>query len=240
MKSTIGHRTHVTIRWGALLIALTVTIASLLQAATIKPALATDSDGYPWPLAPCADSGTVLGQTTGSGYWCSGYNWGESPCPTNDGYCTSGNLMNGYYLYDQWGEGFRNCVSYTAWKLSTEFGINPSSWGNGKDWNNSALAAHYTDDTSPQIGDIAQWDASQNNSFGHVAYVYNVVNGVASYDEYNYAMDGTFDSTKTSTSQGAPNHWIHFGTPPPTNPLRIGEITTGGVGPLSWRGESVR
>jgi len=230
MKSIIGHRTHITVRWSALLIALTVTMASLLQAATIKPAFA-DTGSYPWPLAPCADSGAVLGQTTGTGYWCSGYNWGESPCPSGDGFCTSNWLMNGYYLLDQWGEGFRNCVSYTAWKLNQQFGINTTNWGNGKDWNNSALAAHYTDDTSPQIGDIAQWDATPSNSFGHVAYVYNVVSGVASYDEYNYARDGTFDSSQTSTTQGAPTHWIHIGTvATPTSAMPISsQLTAGGV-----------
>lgn len=89
---------------------------------------------------------------------------------------------------------------YTAYKLSTVFSVNPSSWGNGADWNNSALAHGYTDDMSPQIGDIAQWDATAQNQWGHVAYVYNVVSGVAYYDEYNYAADGNFLSSYTSTS----------------------------------------
>src|SRR5712692_7200149 len=207
-------------RWATLLVVLTVTAASLLQIADIKPAFASYSNTYPWGSAPCAASGSNLGKTSGTGYWCSGYNWGESPCPSGDGFCTTSWLMNGYYLLDQWGEGFRNCVSYTAWQLKQIFNVditssNPSGWGNGKDWNNSALAAHYSDDTSPQIGDIAQWDATQQNTFGHVAYVYNVVNGVASYAEYNYAQDGAYLDTYTSATQGAPTHYIHIGTVSP-------------------------
>ena len=99
---------------------------------------------------------------------------------------------------------------------------NPSGWGNGKDWNNSALAAHYTDDSTPQVGDIAQWNATQQNSFGHVAYVYAVNNGIASYAEYNYAQDGAYLDSYTSATQGIPDHWIHIGTvspPAPTSPV---------------------
>ena len=91
-------------------VALIVVLASLLQAANIKR-VAADTGGYTWPDAPCATSGSNLGKTSGTGYWCTDYNWGESTCPAGDGYCTAGNKMNGYYLYDQWGESFRNCVS---------------------------------------------------------------------------------------------------------------------------------
>jgi len=118
--------------------------------------------------------------------------------------------MNGYYLLDKWGEGFRNCTSYTAWTLNQVFGINTTNWGNGADWNNSAHTAGYTNDTSPQKGDIAQWNSPA--PFGHVAYVYDVVGGVAKYAEYNYPQDGTYQDTYTSSTQGAPDKWIHIGT----------------------------
>src|SRR2546429_4655394 len=136
MTSLVSKNTHVTIRWAALLIALTVTAASLLQAANVKPAFA-DTGGYTWSDAPCAWNGSPTGP-------CSSYDWGESTCPTGDGYCNANNQINGYYLYDKWGEGFRNCTSYAAWKLNQAFGINPSNWKNGADWNNSALAAGYS------------------------------------------------------------------------------------------------
>ena len=206
---------HTTIRWATLLIALTVMATSLLQVAYITPAFASYTNTYPWNGAPCADSGSALGQTSGTGYWCTGYNWGENPCPSGDGFCSDANKLNGYYLYDKWGEGFRNCVSYTAWTLKQVYNIdttssNSNGWGNAADWNTNALAAGYTDDTSPQIGDIAQWNSPA--PWGHVAYVYDVVNGVAKYAEYNHPQDGTYQDSLTSTTQGTPDKWIHIGT----------------------------
>lgn len=201
--------------WGVLLIVLTFIASSVLQLAGVRPAFAgTYTDSYQWPSAPCADSGSVLGQTSGTGYWCSGYNWGESPCPSGDGYCSSGNELNGYYLYDKYGYGFRNCTSYVASEINKQFGVNISGWGNGADWDTGALNAKYTNDSSPQAGDIAQWNATTSNPWGHVAYVYKVTNGVASYAEYNYGEDGNYTDTYTSasSSQGAPDHWIHIGT----------------------------
>ncbi len=207
MTIFIRKRAH---RWVTLLIVLTVTAASLLQLVNIKPVFASYSNTYPWGSAPCAASGSNLGHTTGTGYWCTGYNWGENPCPSGDTFCTTSWLMNGYYLLDKWGEGFRNCTSYTAWTLNQVFGINTTNWGNGADWNNSAHTAGYTNDTSPQKGDIAQWNSPA--PFGHVAYVYDVVGGVAKYAEYNYPQDGTYQDTYTSSTQGAPDKWIHIGT----------------------------
>lgn len=197
------------------LLILVFLASGLLQIGTFKPVFASYANSYPWDSAPCAASGANLGHTSGTGYWCSGYNWGENPCPTGDGYCTSSWLMNNYYLLDQWGEGFRNCVSYTAWQLNQRFNVNPSSWGNGTDWNNSAIAAGYSDDSSPRVGDIAQWDGTTGNSYGHVAYVYATSSGIASYAEYNYLTDGTYQDSYTSASgsQGTPTHWIHIGTP---------------------------
>jgi surface antigen len=176
-----------------------------------KLAFASYSNTYPWGSAPCASSGANLGHTSGTGYWCSGYNWGENPCPSGDGYCSAGNSLNGYYLYDQFGESFRNCVSYTAWQVKQVLGISVAGWGNGADWNNSAIAHGYSDDSSPQVGDIAQWDETPQNQWGHVAYVYAVNNGIASYAEYNYGQDGNYLDSYTSATQGAPTHYIHIG-----------------------------
>jgi len=227
MIAFIRKGTHASTKWAALFIALTVTATSLLQVAGIKPAFASYSNTYPWNSAPCFNSGAVHGQTSGTGYWCTSYNWGENPCPSGDGFCTPANLINGYYQYDKWGEGFRNCVSYTAWTLNQVFGINTTSWGNGADWNTSALAAGYTDDTSPQIGDIAQWNSPA--PWGHAAYVYNVVNGVAYYAEYNHPQDGTYQDSLTSSTQGTPDKWIHIGgtvSTPSTRPGALARSST--------------
>ena len=206
--------------WPRVAVVLLVCSVISLHIFTSVPAYA-DTGGYPWWNAPCAWNG----DTTGS---CSGYDWGEQTCPTGDGYCTAGNEIGTYYQDDQWGEGFRNCTSYVAWKLNQVFGANiVSDWHNGTDWNASALDAGYSDDTSPQVGDIAQWNGTTENPDGHVAYVYAVNSGVASYDEYNYLKDGNFLSTYTSASgsQGAPDHYIHIGT---VNAQTAGNIALNG------------
>jgi surface antigen len=178
-------------RWGVLLV-FTLTLASLLQMVGIAPASASYGNTYTTSINGCKVVSTGVKVTT----------------------CNLAGSAQDYY-YDPWLEENRECVSYTAWQLSNVFGVTASNWGSGKDWNSSALAAGYTDDPSPQVGDIAQWNATTTNSYGHVAYVYAVNNGVASYAEYNYAYDGNYLDTYTSasTSQGTPNNWIHVGTP---------------------------
>lgn len=216
MTSSVSRVVGLTLKHLALLVMLVVLSTGFLLATGMKPAAATDTDTYSWPSAPCASSGSNLGQTSGTGYWCSDYNWGESPCPTGDGYCSSANKMNGYYLYDQWGMGFRNCTSYVAEKLSQVFSKNiiSSAWGDAADWNAYAIKHGYGDDVNPRVGDVAQWNSPA--PWGHVAYVYAVNgSGVASYDEYNYGEDGNFASTYTSASgsQGLPSTFIHIGDP---------------------------
>ena len=233
MTSFISKKAHSTIRWTALLVALTATAASLLQTANIRQAYADDG-GYPWtasasPPANCVD-GTDCSQT---------YNWGYSlPCPSIDPSCTTYEYPNSTNptagMGDPWGMGVRNCTSYVAWKLKQVFNqdIISGSWLSAYNWNSYATSHGYSDDSSPQVGDIAQWDGTQSNPYGHVAYVFNVVNGVASFDEYNsgYPKNGSnlqwglfysgFTSTNYPSPVGPPNHYIHVGAPvsPSNNP----------------------
>ena len=77
----------------------------------------------------------------------------------------------------------------------------------------SARAAHYTVDGTPQVGDIAQWNTG---FYGHVAYVYAVNNGVASIAEYNHLEDGRYlNSSMTNGRTVATNgaNFIHMGKP---------------------------
>ncbi len=193
-----------------------LTVASATQAAE-----AAQVDTYSWPSAPCAWNG----ETTGT---CSGYDWGVKTCPPGDSYCTAGNEINGYYQYDKWGYGFRNCTSYVAEKISQEFGgRSVAGWGNASNWVIAAQNAGYHLDTLPEVGDIAVWKATTGSSYGHVAYVYAVSNGVASFDEYNAAMTGAFTSSYTSANHfgGVPTSYIHMGTPADSG---------GGGRPLVW------
>src|SRR5260221_6870227 len=224
MTSFISKKSHLTIRWAALLVALTATTASLLQAANIRTVFADDG-GYPWIGATCID-----------GTDCSGtYNWGYSlPCPQVDPSCTTYEYPNSTNptagMGDPWGYGVRNCTSYVAWKVNQQLNADIHGWGQAYQWVSNAPSneVHSASGYTPQIGDIAQWNATTSNPWGHVAYVYAVSGSTASLDEYNsgYPKSGSnfqwglFYSSFTSANYpaGGPNNYIHIGTPSGTQP----------------------
>src|SRR5258706_1825061 len=222
---------------------------AVLVAATVAPQIIgirvahADTGGYPWSGAACANSGSQLGKTTGTGYWCTNYNWGESTCPSGDGYCTSGWLLNGYYLLDDWGYGFRNCTSYAAWKIKQVFGVsNITGWGNASTWDTGIAPPNghlqpYTvyaaSGHTPQQGEIAQWGTEVAGGVGHVSYVGSLdpPTHIATLWDYNQPQDGTFSSTNTtaSGSEGTPDHYIHIGTVSSGTSSRFA-LTNGGGG----------
>jgi surface antigen len=183
-----------------------------------------DDGGYPWVGASQLDTNVLL------------YDWGYGTCPTNDTGCYSlpypsppPNATAG--MADPWVYNLRNCTSYVAWKIKQVFGADINGWGDAKDWDANATGpGHpYTNDSTPQVGDIAQWTTG-GGGFGHVAYVYAVSGTTASLAEYNSGLPrdntpqhnlqwGLFDNSRTSVTAGAPDHYIHIGTitPPPTN-----------------------
>lgn len=221
MTSLVSKKTHITIRWAALLVAFTATAASLLQAANINRVYADDG-GYPWVGATCID-----------GTDCSGtYNWGYTltygQCPVADTSCLT-------YPYpsvppytagmgDPWGYGVRNCTSYAAWKVNQTENADIHGWGQAYLWATNApiTEVHAASGYTPQIGDIAQWNATGSNQYGHVAYVFAVNGSTASFYEYNsgYPKNGSsfqwglFYSGFTSANYpaGGPNNYIHVGT----------------------------
>ena len=167
-----------------------------------QPALA-DTGGYPDAGMPCelAPYNTVGYCDTVSGP----YDWG----PVKNGSAASQLSPYGY--------GYRNCTDYVAWKIHQVFGIAlPKTLGNAATWGSRLSAAGYTFDSAPRVGDIAAWNTG-DGGFGHVAYVFAVVNGIASLDEYNVAGTGQFTSNRTtaSGSAGAPSEFVHIGNLPP-------------------------
>jgi surface antigen len=179
-----------------------------LNITTAPQALASDTDTYSWHGAAALDENTD--------------DYGYAQCLDNDSGCKRLTYtLNGvvYGESDPWGYSVRNCTSYVAEKISQEFsGRNISGWGNASNWKNAAVAAHYPLDTTPQVGDIAVW-VHAAGGLGHVAYVYSVSNGVATFDEYNVAETGDFTSSYTSANhpgddgQTHPDYYIHMGTP---------------------------
>ena len=203
MRRTRG----ITPKWVLPLFLLSIGSIFLIQTLSDSPVYADDGTGYPWPNATYVDAN---------------YDWGYSTCPANDSGCmTLSGWLSGvkYGEADPWVYYLRNCTSYVAWKINNVFAKDIHGWGNAASFNTSALAASYTDDSSPRPGDIAQWNGTGGNPYGHVAYVLSVTSGIATYAQFNYAGDGNFTNTYTSAggSQGAPSHYIHIQdvTPPP-------------------------
>jgi surface antigen len=71
-------------------------------------------------------------------------------------------------------------------------GMSSGHWGVAKHWYDNANALGYGFDSTPQVGDVAQWTTNPCCSHGHVAYV-EQVNGDGSVvvSEYNYKPDNS-------------------------------------------------
>jgi surface antigen len=97
---------------------------------------------------------------------------------------------------DNWNMDNRECVSYTAYMVSSLYGVSTKNWGNAYQWTSSAAAAGYTVSSTPAAGDIAirGRDYSVAGDVGHAMYV-EAVNGdgTITVEEYNEHYNGTFD-----------------------------------------------
>jgi surface antigen/peptidoglycan hydrolase CwlO-like protein len=117
---------------------------------------------------------------------------------------------------DNWNMLNRECVSYTAFMVSSKYGISASGWGNAYQWITAAEAHGFTVDSTPSPGAIAIRDRDYNEpgDVGHAMYVVSV-NGSDSItvDEYNEHYNGTFDERTFSPSSYASRggiYYIHF------------------------------
>ena len=199
-------------RGGKLCIAVLVLAMISTQALNIKSVYADDG-GYPWIGA------TQLKPTPN---YTSDYGYYPS-CPASDNQCFNGGSSllytdsNGHTWgeADLWHYGLRNCTSYVAWKENQVLSADIHGWGDAKDWATNAPASevHPASKYTPVAGDIAQWNYSSSDTFGHVAYVSSVVGGTVNLWDYNVAWDGLFYSNYTTATEpnGAPNNYIHVG-----------------------------
>ncbi len=75
------------------------------------------------------------------------------------------------------------CTSYAGWKAQEYFGIYISSWGDAKNWGNTASRLGYVVDNHPAPHTIAY---STSGIYGHVMWVESVnANGTINLSEYN-------------------------------------------------------
>lgn len=108
---------------------------------------------------------------------------------------------------DPWGMYKRQCVSYTAWKVSAS-GRNMPYWGgvgNANQWPDDARNAGIPVDGNPQVGDVA---IQYIGVAGHAMYV-EAVNGDGTIEisQYNGDYNGNY-STATVSASGL--SFIHF------------------------------
>lgn len=117
---------------------------------------------------------------------------------------------------DNWDMDNRECVSYTAFMVSKEYGISTKGWGNAYQWIAAAENAGFTVNQTPSVGAIAirDRDYSVAGDVGHAMYV-TAVNGSDSItvDEYNEHYNGTYDQRTFDPSSYASRgglYYIHF------------------------------
>ncbi len=163
--------------------------------AQIAEAMTND---YPSPLMPCVAQGPNYGKTTGTGYWCDGYQWGD---------LKTGNQNSSR------GFGYRNCTDWAAFRAQELTGVlvpYGAKMGDAGMWDNNAPTYGYTVTSVPEAGDLAVWDGTRTNPYGHVAVVESVnPDGTANISEYNHGMDGNY-GTRTSI---VANHYIDLNGP---------------------------
>lgn len=111
-----------------------------------------------------------------------GYPWANAPWP-ND-------------IPDPWGMYQRQCVSYTAWKVSAS-GRHMPYWGgrgNAKQWDDNARAAGMAVDGTPRVGDVG---VRNTGTYGHVVYVDGVnSDGSINISQYNANWDGRYSTAR--------------------------------------------
>lgn len=111
-------------------------------------------------------------------------------------------------MIDSWGMYNRECVSYTAWKVS-ESGRHMPYWGgvgNANQWDDNARASGIPVDNSPRAGDVA---IKNSGYYGHAMYVESVnSNGTINISQYNASLNGRFSRAYNVSAAGLV--FIHF------------------------------
>ena len=113
---------------------------------------------------------------------------------------------NGSQEIDKWRMYSRQCTSFAAFRLSNVNGFEiPAAYGNANEWGYRARREGYRVDNTPAIGSIA-WSTA--GTYGHVAWVSNVVGDEIEIEEYNYGIRESYNKrvVKANTMTG----FIHF------------------------------
>lgn len=131
-----------------------------------------------------------------------GYPW------DNQGYPCSG--------VDPWGMCYRQCVSYTAFKVvqsgrhMAQWGFGGGYGGNAQDWLSNARIDGIPYDQNPRVGDVG---ITQSGPFGHAIYVEQVYDDGRIYiSQYNYISGSIAPGRYSEAIMNPDSSWyfIHF------------------------------
>lgn len=186
-------------------------VSALAVCLACSPVALADTLGYPWPTdtqAPCefgSNGGSSCTNPSNSGDL---YDWYVGSVPFSGNPC--GGTSPSSQCFDGNGYEYRNCTSYTAWRLN-QVGVPSSSvkrLGNGGQWYNNAPASEQS--TTP-----AAWDAAvEPGTVGHVAFVESVNGTQIKVSEYNEAGTGAGDTRTGTPSSLGLTKFVDFGVHP--------------------------
>lgn len=146
----------------------------------------------------------VVGLMLAAGDSVYAYSGGNGSIARGDDYPVY--YKNGSQEIDQWRMYSRQCTSFAAFRLSNVNGFEiPRAYGNANEWGYRARREGYRVDNTPTIGSIA-WSTA--GTYGHVAWVSNVMGDQIEIEEYNYGYTEAYNkrSIKANTMTG----FIHF------------------------------
>ena len=146
----------------------------------------------------------VVGLMLAAGDSVYAYSGGNGSIARGDDYPTY--YKNGSQEIDKWRMYSRQCTSFAAFRLSNVNGFEiPAAYGNANEWGYRARREGYRVDNTPAIGSIA-WSTA--GTYGHVAWVSNVVGDEIEIEEYNYGIRESYNKrvVKANTMTG----FIHF------------------------------
>ena len=132
------------------------------------------------------------------------YSGGNGSIARGDDY--PAHYKNGSQEIDKWRMYSRQCTSFAAFRLSNVNGFEiPAAYGNANEWGYRARREGYRVDNRPAIGSIA-WSTA--GTYGHVAWVSNVIGDEIEIEEYNYGIRESYNKrvVKANTMTG----FIHF------------------------------
>jgi surface antigen len=128
--------------------------------------------------------------------------------PNRGGYPSIWALAPQDSLVDSWGMYNRECVSYTAWKVSQTYGNMPywGGRGNANQWPRNADNAGIPRGSTPKVGSVG---VMMTGYYGHVVWVEQVSGSKVYVSQYNWSVAGEYSEMWIDTA--AFDTFIYFG-----------------------------